>query len=129
MKVQHLMGSPWGPPGARPDGLHREPGVLRGVGARAPLRFAARGEPPGPRAGREQGAPGLGPRREAAAAPPARGPRGPQDPPLQGENLQEGETLWHLPPGHHPGGLHLQSLQLLLSSEMPGQGGCSSVWK
>lgn len=43
-----------------------------------------------------------------ASPPTARGPGGPQDSPLQGEDLQEGEALWHLPTGHHPGGLHLQ---------------------
>ena len=43
-----------------------------------------------------------------ASPPTARGPGGPQDSPLQGEDLQEGEALWDLPAGHHPGGLHLQ---------------------
>lgn len=40
-----------GPPGPGPDGLHREPGVLRGAGARGPLRPPALGESPGPGAG------------------------------------------------------------------------------
>lgn len=39
-----------GPPGARPDGLHREPGVLRGARACAPLRSAAPRDSAGPRA-------------------------------------------------------------------------------
>lgn len=43
-----------------------------------------------------------------ASLPTARRPGGPQDPPFQGEGLQEGETLWHLPSGHHSGGLRLQ---------------------
>ena len=43
-----------------------------------------------------------------ASPPTARGPGGPQDSPLQGEDLQEGEALWDLPTGHHPRGLHLQ---------------------
>lgn len=43
-----------------------------------------------------------------AFLPTARRPGGPQDPPLQGEGLQEGETLWHLPAGHHSGRLYLQ---------------------
>lgn len=65
-----------GPPGARPDGLHREPGVLRGAGARAPLRPPAPGEPPGLGAGRALGARGLRPRRKRAAAASGRTPRG-----------------------------------------------------
>lgn len=53
--------------------------------------------------------PGLVPRPDHCASPPtARGSGGPQDSPLQGEDLQEGEALWHLPSGHHPRGLHLQ---------------------
>jgi hypothetical protein len=43
-----------------------------------------------------------------AFLPTARRPGGPQDPPLQGEGLQEGEALWHLPAGHHSGRLCLQ---------------------
>lgn len=43
-----------------------------------------------------------------ASLPTARRLGGPQDPPLQGEGLQEGETLWYLPAGHHSGGLRLQ---------------------
>lgn len=65
-----------GPPGARPDGLHREPGVLRGAGARAPLRPPAPGEPPGPGAARALGPRGFRPRRERAAAASGRAPRG-----------------------------------------------------
>lgn len=56
-----------GPRGARPDGLHGELGVLRGAGARAPLRPPTPGEPPGPGAGPVLGARGFGPRREQAA--------------------------------------------------------------
>lgn len=66
-----------GPRGARPDGLHRELGVLRGAGARAPLRPPTSGEPPGelpgPGAGPVPGARGVGARREQAA--PASGRR------------------------------------------------------
>lgn len=53
--------------------------------------------------------PSLLPRPDHCASPPtARGSGSPQDSPLQGEDLQEGEALWYLPSGHHPGGLHLQ---------------------
>lgn len=44
----------------------------------------------------------------SVSPPTARGSGGPQDSPLQGEDLQEGEALWYLPTGHHSGGLHLQ---------------------
>ena len=60
----------------RPDGLHRELGVLRGAGARASLQPPGPGEPPGPRAAQVPGAPGLGPRREQAATASGRAPRG-----------------------------------------------------
>lgn len=54
--------------GARPDGLHGELGVLRGAGARAPLRPPAPGESPGPRAVGGPRAPGLSPSPEQTAA-------------------------------------------------------------
>lgn len=57
------------------------------------------------------GLPALSPGAQpdlCASPPTARGPGGPQNSPLQGEDLQEGEALWDLPAGHHPGGLHLQ---------------------
>lgn len=56
-----------------------------------------------------------------ASLPTARRPGGSQDPPLQGEGLQEGETLWHLPTGHHSGGLRLQRCVLLLDWSGLGQ--------
>lgn len=65
-----------GLPGARPDGLHGELGVLRGAGARAPQQPPARGESPGPGTGPVLGAWGFGPRREQAAPASGRALRG-----------------------------------------------------
>lgn len=56
-----------GPPGARPDGLHGELGVLRGAGTRAPLQSPAPRESPVPGVGPGLGTRGFSPRRKQAA--------------------------------------------------------------
>lgn len=65
-----------GPPGARPDGLHGELGVLRGAGARAALHAPAPGESPGTAAGPGLGARGFGSRPMQTAPASGRALRG-----------------------------------------------------